>query len=61
MVNRETLSKDQEKKWFLQFVEDYNTGEYRLVLCHKYPGNFYLVLPATLHHEKYYVSAVPFA
>jgi len=27
MVNRETLSKDQEKKLFLRFVEDYNTGE----------------------------------
>jgi len=27
MVNRETLSKEQEKKLFLQFVEDYNTGE----------------------------------
>lgn len=29
MVNRETLSKDQEKKLFSQFVEDYNTGGQR--------------------------------
>lgn len=28
MVNRETLSKDQEKKLFSQFVEDFNTGEF---------------------------------
>lgn len=26
MVNREALSKDQEKKLFAQFVEDFNTG-----------------------------------
>jgi len=25
-MNRETMSKDQEKKLFLQFVEDYNTA-----------------------------------
>jgi hypothetical protein len=29
MVNRETLSKDQEKKLFSQFAEDYNTGEHQ--------------------------------
>lgn len=27
MINREALSKDQEKKLFSSFVEDFNTGE----------------------------------
>lgn len=49
-INPETVSKDQQKKEFSRFVEDYNTGTtyvtsylYRLTL-----------LKATLPHEKYY-------
>ena len=50
MKNPEVLTKDQTKKEFTKFAEDYNTGftisfVYSVVLTH---------LSATLPHEKYY-------
>ncbi|KAI0943955.1 hypothetical protein AcV7_001898 [Taiwanofungus camphoratus] len=56
-INPETISKDQTKKEFARFVEDYNTGVFKFLpsctyaslikplLCH---------LQATLPHEKFY-------
>lgn len=51
-INPETISKDQNKKEFLRFVEDFNTGKTIILwpcLVPKYP-----LTTATLPHEKYY-------
>ncbi|KAK0195950.1 hypothetical protein F5146DRAFT_1109951 [Armillaria mellea] len=50
-INPETVSKDQSKKEFIRFVEDFNTGQFLflasvLTKSHR--------TPATLPHEKYY-------
>jgi hypothetical protein len=48
-INLETLSKENTKKEFARFTEDYNTG-LSLVLCKEYLQT----IAATLPHEKYY-------
>lgn len=53
-INPETISKDQNKKEFARFVEDYNTG----TTCpHLRPSKLRYtdqIVIATLPHEKYY-------
>ena len=51
-INPETVSKDQQKKEFSRFVEDYNTGTtYVTAYFHPLTRRFSI---ATLPHEKYY-------
>lgn len=50
-LNPEGLSKDQERKEFAVFVEDYNTGTSPTLYC---AGQLQRILLATLPHEKYY-------
>ncbi|KAJ6497448.1 hypothetical protein C8R45DRAFT_822862 [Mycena sanguinolenta] len=50
-INPETISKDQNKKEFARFMEDYNTGMFSFFL-ERQNGQFNL--PATLPDEKYY-------
>ena len=56
MINPETISKDQTKKEFARFVEDYNTGE----LSTSFHNNIAIKInkktanSATLPHEKFY-------
>ncbi|KAH8110451.1 hypothetical protein DFH11DRAFT_1803866 [Phellopilus nigrolimitatus] len=62
-INPEVITKDQTKKEFARFTEDFNTGEYSFLL-YAFDHSFYLTLlilngpfdspPATLPHEKYY-------
>jgi hypothetical protein len=49
-INPEAISKDQEKKEFSKFVEDFNTGMSRIF--HLFAFLTYAL--ATLPHEKYY-------
>jgi hypothetical protein len=51
-VNPETVTKDQERKEFARFIEDYNTG--RSPPSPTQIGNSNNRLAATLPHEKYY-------
>ncbi len=50
-INPETVSKDQSKKEFVRFVEDFNTGQF-LFVGSVLPDAH--CTPATLPHEKYY-------
>ncbi len=50
-INPETVSKDQSKKEFVRFVEDFNTGQFLFV--GSVLPNAHCML-ATLPHEKYY-------
>lgn len=53
-INPETLSKSQEKKEFVHFVEDFNTGMY---VFRSQSHEFKPILSATLPHEKFYDMA----
>lgn len=61
IINPETMSKDQTKKEFARFVEDYNTGtccceiKSHKSLC---PNTYDCDLLATLPHEKFYNMSV---
>lgn len=50
-LNPETTTKDQQKKEFARFIEDYNTGGFYLASFHSLLTWTYL---ATLPNEKYY-------
>ena len=50
-INPETITKDQSKKEFAKYVEDFNTGAY-VREGHRLIPHFYNL--ATLPHEKYY-------
>lgn len=50
MMNPETITKDQTKKEFARFVEDFNTGP----LPSPFLQKSVLIFPATLPHDKYY-------
>lgn len=54
-INPETVSKDQSKKEFARFIEDYNTGICSSsMLCSTGFESHRAFLLATLPHEKYY-------
>lgn len=50
-INPETTTKDQQKREFSRFVEDYNTGE---IVPHVFYSCLTHLSLATLPHEKYY-------
>lgn len=56
MLNPETMSKDQTKKEFARFVEDFNTGSFSLSSTNPSPAlTLHLsFFTATLPHEKFY-------
>lgn len=56
MLNPETMTKDQTKKEFARFVEDFNTGSSTDIVYYEVPCMSLLsvVYLATLPHEKFY-------
>ena len=52
-INPETISKEQNKKEFAKYVEDYNTGT-SLLHAILFLNLWYVPWIATLSHEKYY-------
>jgi hypothetical protein len=52
-INPETISKEQNKKEFAKYVEDYNTGTSPWSMS-SFPALQYDSCVATLSHEKYY-------